>query len=45
MTNTDLGQALSDPELLARARAGDVVAVNLLTDLVHAALDPRVAAE
>ena len=38
MTNTDLGQALSDPELLARARAGEVVAVNLLITAVRSAV-------
>ncbi len=38
MTNTDPGQALSDPELLARARAGEVVAVNLLITAVRKAV-------
>jgi RNA polymerase sigma-70 factor (ECF subfamily) len=38
VTNTDLGQALSDHELVARARAGEVLALNLLIAAVRKAV-------
>lgn len=38
MPNTDLSQALSDHDLVARARAGEVVAMNLLITAVRKAV-------
>ena len=38
MTNTDLTQALLDHDLVARARAGEVVALNLLISAVRTAV-------
>ena len=38
MTTTDLSQALSDRDLVARARAGEVVAINLLITAVRKAV-------